>query len=184
MYLEQFILNKSQKILRIMDFAPNTVFANNMKARNKVSYTSADFNRLDYDIKVDITNMPEVKSDSYDVLICSHILEHVTSPSLALREIYRVLKNGGIAIIMVPLFWDVQETVEDLSTTSDEQRLRLFGQDDHVRLFSKKDFLQLISSAGFAVHTYTPDNFSPNLISENAISDNSILYACVKESIY
>jgi SAM-dependent methyltransferase len=117
----------------------------------------------------------------FDFIICSHVLEHVPDPDKAMREILRVMAPEGKAIIMVPLFWDVDTTVEDSSHTTDKLRLQHYGQEDHVRLFSRKDFLNRLDLAGFSVEQLRSSDFDPQKIKENAISDNSILYVCSRK---
>ncbi len=124
--------------------------------------------------------MKELQNNSYDFVICSHVLEHVSDPDKALREIFRILRPEGTAIIMVPLFWDVLATVEDESHNTDELRLKHYGQNDHVRLFSRQDFLDRLNESGFKVTQLRPTKFDQQKIKENAIADNSILYVCSK----
>lgn len=178
LYLEKY-LSSTTKRYSILDFAPNAAFSKLLRARN-YDYTSTDFYRADVDIRMNICDMKEVLDNQFDFVICSHILEHVPDPDKAIREVLRILKPEGKAIIMVPLFWDVKETIEDPSHNTDELRLRYYGQDDHVRLFSRNDFLNRLHTAGFKISQLKPDDFDPHDIRENAIAENSILYVCQK----
>jgi len=132
------------------------------------------------DLKLDICNMSSIANDRFDFIICSHILEHVPSPEKALEEMHRILKPGGNAIIMVPLFWDVKETAESPDHVTEEERWKNYGQDDHVRLFAKQDFLNRIKKAGFNIKEFTVKDFESSEIDRNAISSNSILYVAHK----
>ncbi len=86
--------------------------------------------------------------DVFDVIYCSHVLEHVADDRQAMREFYRVLKPNGWAILMVPITAD--KTFEDPFLTDPAERLRLFGQEDHVRRYGP-DFADRIQEAGFRV---------------------------------
>lgn len=178
LYIEKYVAPQERNY-SILDFAPNKAFSERLRAQ-QYDYTSTDLYRNDVDIKLDICDMKEVDDSRYDLIICSHVLEHVPDPNRALGEIFRVLVPGAVAIIMVPLFWDVRKTVEDASHNTAELRLKYYGQDDHVRLFSREDFLDRIRAAGFEINQLTPSDFDQQKIVEYAISDNSILYVCLK----
>jgi len=90
------------------------------------------------------------------------------------------MRPTGKAIIMVPLFFDVKATAEDVRHTTEALRLKHYGQDDHVRLFSRNDFLTRLNGAGFSVQQLLPSDFDQEKIKQNAISNNSILYVCSK----
>lgn len=177
-FLEKYLKEKDKKY-SILDFAPSPAFANKIRG-SRHSYTSTDLFRKDVDIQMDICDMKEVDDNRFDFVICSHVLEHVPDPDKAMKEILRVLRPDGKAIIMVPLFWDVQSTLEDTAHNTDELRLRYYGQEDHVRLFSRTDFLNRIQSAGLRIAQFRPADFNPKTIKENKIANNSILYVCSK----
>lgn len=171
---------RRNKVNAILDFAPNRTFSLACKNMPRIQYTSADFFRTDMDLRLDVCDMKEVSKSTFDIVICSHVLEHVTDPEKAMREIFRILTKSGVAIIMVPLFWDVKETVEDPSHTTDALRLQFYGQEDHVRLFTREDFLNRLINSGFNVKELRSSDFDSIEIKKNAISDNSILYVCEK----
>ena len=89
----------------------------------------------------------KLPDNTYDVVICNHVLEHVKDANVAMKEIYRVLKNGGFAILLVPIKMDI-DTFEDPTITDPKERERLFGQYDHVRQFGR-DYTKYIAKAGF-----------------------------------
>ncbi len=142
------LLTKKQKILH---FAPEHQFQALFKAHENIDYLSADLDMPTAMVQMDITNIT-LEDNSFDVIICNHVLEHVPDDRKAMSELYRVLKPGGWAILQTPMS-DRAETVEDL-TLSPEQRIEAFGQDDHVRTYGmdKKDRL---ASVGFKVELNT-----------------------------
>ena len=87
---------------------------------------------------------------TFDMIFCSHVLEHIDDDHRAMTELVRVLKNDGFAIIQVPLDLDREKTYEDASITSPEERTREFYQHDHLRLYGK-DFPDKLREAGFVV---------------------------------
>ena len=177
-YLEHYFSQTKKGKYSILDFAPSDEFAKQLKAKSNTEYYSADLMRPNVDLHLDICNMKELNDDRYDIIICSHVLEHVPDPDAALRELFRILRHGGIAIIMVPIFLGVKETIDDPSHTSDEQRLKFYGQMDHVRLFSRQDFLSRVRHAGFTISEVVPSMLDKVVIQKNAIAENSILYVC------
>ena len=107
-------------------------------------------------VRLDICDIP-CGENTFDVIYCSHVLEHVTDDRKALREFRRVLKNGGWAILQVPITSDV--TFEDATVTDPSERERLFGQHDHVRRYGP-DYRDRLIEAGFSV---TVDGFAREL---------------------
>jgi SAM-dependent methyltransferase len=97
--------------------------------------------------RIDLHDMP-FPDETFDLVICNHVLEHVRDAAASLREIHRVLKPGGRAICQTPFARRLAKTFEDALLQSPEDRLFFFGQDDHVRLFGL-DIEQWILDAGF-----------------------------------
>ena len=95
-------------------------------------------------IRLDVQKM-EFPANTFDVLICCHVIEHVEDDDMAMREIYRVLKPGGFAVLQVPLAINLEKTIEDKTLTTDKQRKIAHGQVDHVRLYGLDYFDKLKS---------------------------------------
>ncbi len=96
----------------------------------------------------DITQLPFAEN-YFDLIICYHVLEHVTDDRRAMSELFRVLKSGGVVLLQVP--FSENETLEDSSITSPEKRKKLFGQEDHVRYYGRRDFVSRLQQTGFKV---------------------------------
>ena len=98
--------------------------------------------------KVDATNIP-FPDNSFDIVICNHVLEHIIDYKKAINEIYRILRKEGIAILQTPYSDLLKNNFEDININTMELRLALYGQADHVRYFSKEQLLKDIQEAGF-----------------------------------
>lgn len=175
LYLEMKFKDDNQSHT-VLDFAPSKAFARAIKNFKNVAYTTADYFIDGYDLKLDVCNMKDIPNGSYSLVICSHVLEHVDDPDKALSEIFRIIKSGGAAILMVPLFFDVETTIEDSSYNTDYLRCKAFGQADHVRLFAKQDFENRIKKASFELELITPVQLPQDLVEKYAIAENSVLY--------
>jgi len=113
-------------------------------------YTTADFFREDLSLKLDISNMAEIKNESFDVVIAFDVLEHVPDYKKALEEINRVLASNGWGIFTVPQKDNLLVTCEDSTVTSPQERLEHFGGSDHLRMFGD-DFAEIVAAKGFSV---------------------------------
>lgn len=137
---------------QVLYFAPTDRIARSLQEYGNRLITT-DLSMADVNIYADITHLP-FDDDTFDMVICSHVLEHIPDDSAAMSELYRILSDGGYALIMVPKDKGREQTYEDESVTSPEEREKEFGQHDHVRWYGK-DFPERLSEAGFEVSTVT-----------------------------
>jgi SAM-dependent methyltransferase len=135
----------------ILHFAPEKELANLLKATAQ-GYVSADIEGGRSDRVLDIEAM-EVSDDAYDCIVCSHVLEHVDDRK-ALAEMHRVLRPGGLAVVMVPVVEGWARTIENEAGMTEAERRLYFGQRDHVRLYGF-DIRDRIRAAGFALEEFT-----------------------------
>jgi ubiquinone/menaquinone biosynthesis C-methylase UbiE len=133
----------------VLHFAPERIFEAWLGSQPNLDYVSTDLERARAMVKADITDLP-FPDDSFDVILCSHVLEHVMDDRKAMRELYRVLRSGGWALVLVPIDFTRAETFEDPSVFAPADRERLFGQADHVRIYGR-DFMARLEEAGFTV---------------------------------
>lgn len=135
---------------RMLHVAPERCLTLRFRKIPGLDYLSADLKSPFAMVQMDITQI-QYPDHSFDVIFCSHVLEHIPDDRKALRELYRVLKPGGWAILMVPL--RRRETLEDPSVTDPGERLKKFGYRDHVRDVGH-DYIERIREAGFTATKY------------------------------
>jgi ubiquinone/menaquinone biosynthesis C-methylase UbiE len=142
----------------VLHVAPEPSLRAVLEKLSQLQYTTGDLLAQDVDVELDLTAI-DFPDHTFDVVLCSHVLEHIPDDRRAMREIRRVLKPDGWALINVPSDPDRAQTYEDLSIVSPEARLERFGQDDHVRVYGAVDFVARLKEAGFRV-TKDPEAFS------------------------
>ncbi len=181
LYLKkQFDSLPADKTVNLLDITPAPQLTKFIKQYSKIKYRSCDLFTDFADDKVDIQDMSIYGDASFDILLCSHVLEHVPDDVKAMRELYRVLKKGGWGIVMVPIMMTIKDICEDPSVTDEAQRWKLFGQGDHVRLYSKTGFVARLEKVGFKVHLYGVDYFGAEDFLRYGIPDRSVLYVVEK----
>lgn len=135
----------------ILHFAAERATRGMVEALKPSRYVTADL-EPGYDVQVDIENLA-IDDASFDVVICSHVLEHVND-KLALTNLHRVLRPGGTLVAMVPIVDGWSSTYENPAITSKPDRKRHFGSGNHVRFYGR-DFPDRLTAAGFTVRDYT-----------------------------
>lgn len=167
------------KNAKILYFAPEKGIQLWME-RNSISYVSADLCRKDADLQLNIqkTGLPD---ESYDLVICNHILEHVDDFRDALREVFRILTHNGAFICSFPMDPTVELLDEDSSVQTAEERLQRYGQVDHKRVFGMKAD-QFLTEAGFNVEIIRGDDYPEEILPVvgPANYDANILFCCRK----
>ncbi|MDR1846856.1 MAG: class I SAM-dependent methyltransferase [Bacteroidales bacterium] len=131
-----------------LHIAPELCFVSQLR-KTALNYQTADLESPWADLHFNIENIP-IANESYDIVMANHILEHVDNLSLALKEIHRILRPGGRAVLLVPLNKDLNETFEDKNITDPLEREKAFGQRDHLRMFGN-DYPQILERAGFDI---------------------------------
>ncbi|MFM7329299.1 MAG: class I SAM-dependent methyltransferase [Bacteroidota bacterium] len=134
----------------VLHIAPENCFLKPFERLHGKGYITADLESPLATVRMDIMAMPFSEA-TFDIVLCSHVLEHVTDDIVAMQEIHRVLKPGGWALLQVPFFAPIpDQTIEDASITGNAAREKMFGQADHLRRYGK-DFSQRISRSGLSV---------------------------------
>ena len=168
----------SRKI-KLLHFAPEQAFYKRFKKLSNIDYDTIDLDSPIAKIKADICNLP-IKDNTYDFILCNHVLEHVLEDKKAINELYRVLKKGGIGIFQVPIDMKREKTFQDNSITNKKERNKIFGQYDHVRVYGIDYFMKL-KNAGFKVEEidYTK-SLSNTEINRYSIAKGEIIPVCTK----
>lgn len=135
----------------MLHVAPERCFENRFKRLIGGGYLSADLYNPRAMVKMDITDI-RFPDESFDIIYCSHVLEHVMEDRKAMSEFYRTLKKDGWAILLVPISSD--KTFEDPTITAPQARLEAFGKSDHVRRYGP-DYVDRLREAGFNVEVAT-----------------------------
>ena len=135
---------------KILHIAPEACLSSRLSRRFGDDYVTLDLHRSDISIRASVTNLP-FQDEHFDVVYCSHVLEHVDDDRAAIKEFFRALKPGGSAIVLVPIT-DLL-TYEDPTLVTERQRTIAFGQKDHVRRYGG-DFIERLRAPGFNVTVF------------------------------
>ncbi|WP_298236980.1 class I SAM-dependent methyltransferase [uncultured Algibacter sp.] len=179
-----FFNNNSKDKIRLLHFAPEKMFYNIFSENNGIEYTACDLFPKEYNgktkiTKADITKIP-FEDNSFDFIICSHVLEHIPNDRLAMSELYRVLSKKGDAILQVPIDYKRDKTYEDPNINSREERLQEYGHPDHVRYYGK-DYKERLESCGFTVNVdHFISTLSKNNIFKYGLLESELIYHCKK----
>jgi SAM-dependent methyltransferase len=142
-----FFNKNSKKMLHV---APESTFKLKLKKYLGDRYIASSFSGLNATVQMDITDI-KYDDETFDVIYCSHVLEHIQNDKQAMQELFRVLKSSGWAILLVPI--DGEKTYEDFSIIDPEERLKHFGKEDHVRCYGR-DYIERLRSVGFKVKLF------------------------------
>ena len=145
-----YISTKMNRPLKVLHVAPERLIRDLLLADKKVEYQSVDIRPNMALTKADLCDLP-FRDDYFDIVICSHVLEHIKDDMKAMMEIYRVTKPGGEALVVVPMRRN-EKTEENLEATPQE-RAKLFGSADHFRWYGQ-DFPDRIAKVGFKATMY------------------------------
>lgn len=148
--------------------------------KNNIRVKTADLFDRRADVRLDITSL-DLPDDSVDIVFCNHVLEHVSDYNAALSELRRIIRREGMLIISFPIDND-SEHVREAESGHAQERIRLFGQNDHLRVFGR-DSRKMLEDAGFKTDTINvadmPENIVP--VSGPADYDTNEIFVCVKQ---
>lgn len=135
--------------LKVLHIAPEYCFIKRFQKLKNLDYYSADIESPLARVKLDVMDIP-FDEDTFDVIFCNHVMEHVDDDIKAMKELHRVLKPGGWGIIQSPINIKREMTYEDKNITDPKEREKHFGQNDHLREYGL-DYPVRLESAGFTV---------------------------------
>ncbi len=181
MYL--YLMNKTNifkpPIKKVLHTAPELILTEKLATNKYIEYISSDINpkKAGAKLKIDLTNI-DVADDTFDIIISSHVLEHIVDDKKALTEMYRILKPGGWALIIVPIIAEKTFMIPDIKT--DRDRFLFYGKEDHVRGYGL-DFKEFLKDAGFKIEV---QNYSKDLsdaeIQYLGLLKEDYIYHCTK----
>ncbi|MCH7413766.1 class I SAM-dependent methyltransferase [Belliella sp. R4-6] len=164
--------------LKVLHIAPELCFIDRMDALPNLDYVTGDIESPLAKVKLDVHQIP-FEDESFDVVFCNHVMEHVDDDILACSEINRVLKNDGWGIIQSPVY-NLEATLEDKTITDPAERERLFGQRDHVRKYGK-DYAKRLSTSRLNVHeNLFVKTLSQEKIKAHGLPENEVIFYCKK----
>jgi predicted SAM-dependent methyltransferase len=172
-----FFTSKDKK--KILHFAPEQAFYNRFRNQKNLEYTTTDLFSPLADVKADICNLP-FEDNQYDIILCNHVLEHILDDTKAMRELFRVLKPGGVGVFQIPQELSRATTFSDDSIVDQKERAKIFGQYDHVRIYGR-DYFDKLRSIGFTVieEDYT-NKISTEMVEKYCLAKGEIIPVCYK----
>lgn len=179
---EKYLPQLNEKRIKVLHIAPEAQLSSFLRSLPQIEYTAGDkrcegYNYPSYVKNLDIMSMPDIADNTYDIIICNHVLEHVPNDITAMKELYRILKHDGIAILQVPIALELEHTIEDSSITTPEARFENYGQSDHVRLYGT-DYPERLNKAGFKVELL---NIASKYNNKFGLNKDELLHICHKK---
>lgn len=165
--------------MRVLHFAPERIFYRLFSSFKDIEYWPVDLNPKMFGVKkaVDITNIT-FDDNFFDLIMCTHVLEHIPDDKKAMSELYRVLKPGGIALLNVPMR-NTPATLENPEYNTPELRLKYYGQADHVRYYGL-DFPDRLSSVGFRVQRFVFEDMGDKTLNKYGLKKTEKIFWCEK----
>ena len=167
--------------LSVLHMAPEQCFLKRFKKLKNLEYITADLYSPIADVKADICKLP-FNDNSFDVVFCNHVLEHIPDDKKAMQELYRVLKPNGMGIFQIPQDLSKAITFEDNTITDKKERAKIFGQYDHVRVYGR-DYFDKLRAVGFEVNEV---NYTQKIAAEKlerfCLMKGEILPVCFKRA--
>ena len=163
-----------QPEMQLLHIAPEK----NIQKMIRQKHVNAVFADLDSplaDVRMNIQQI-QFPNNFFDAIICNHVLEHIPDDGLAMKELFRVLKPGGWAILQVPYSPLLQQSLEDPSVILPKDRIKVFGQSDHVRIYGL-DYPSRLRSAGFVV---SAEKMDAEITKQFALNPEEVIFFCKK----
>lgn len=169
------------RFLRILHIAPENIIAQRILSVEDIDYICGDYFAKGYMYPPYVRNMNVLNlpfaDESFDMVMCNHVLEHIEDDRKAMCELFRVLKKGGVGLLQVPMSNLLTKTIEDPSVNTSGERLKLFGQTDHLRLYGL-DYKDRLRECGFRVELF---KFPIDVIEKYGLDKEENLYLCYKD---
>ena len=169
----------SSGLKKVLHMAPEQCFIKRFKKLKHIDLVTADLYSPIVDVKADICDLP-FEDNSFDIIFCNHVLEHIEDDKKAMQELYRVLKPKGFGVFQIPQDYSREKTYEDFSITTPEERTKHFGQYDHVRVYGS-DYFDRLRTVGFTVKEVNySEKISGEKMDKYRLMNGEILPVCYK----
>ena len=163
----------------MLNISPDYATQVKLKSLANINYTSIDLKSPLAMYNEDLTNL-SFEDDTFEAILCYHVLEHIENDLKAIFELYRILKPGGWAILQSPIDIEREKTYEDFTITTKAERKKVFGQEDHVRIYGRDYYLRL-KKAGFTVTEDAFINkFTASEIEKFVLDKDETIFFCSK----
>lgn len=180
-FLQKAGLPQAEEHTKVLQIAPSTTIETWIQTHcPHVDYETTDLYMEGVTFQSDITDMYMVGDETYDLVICSHVLEHVQDDKKAMREMIRILKPNGLVVFLVPVSLDI-EGIDEEWGLSEEKNWKRFGQGDHCRRYGKKGLMKRLEEQGFFVNALGKDYFGEGVFEQLSLTDTSTLYVLTKD---
>lgn len=172
-----FFTKEKQNMLHV---APEKILAQVFQSTIGNGYMSVDIEKNRAMVEMDITEI-KFANNKFDAIYCSHVLEHIVEDEKAMKELCRVLKDDGWAILNVPIMTE-GKTFEDYTIIEADERMKIYGDPLHVRNYGN-DYKDRLTQNGFNVSIIIAKNFlsSSEIINMGITSAAGEIYFCNKE---
>ncbi len=168
--------------LKVLHVAPELCFIKRFENSGNLDYITGDLESPLAKVKMDVHEIP-FDDNTFDVLFCNHVLEHVEDDIAVMKEIRRVMKPGGWAILQSPQDMNLETTYEDKSITDPKEREKHFGQYDHLRMYGR-DYGERLASSGFEVKPYDyAEAMTEEEIAKYCFMKGELVYVCYKPMV-
>ncbi|MBM3451649.1 MAG: class I SAM-dependent methyltransferase [Bacteroidetes bacterium] len=169
----------SAEKLDVLHIAPEQCFHSKFKAQKNLNYVTGDLVSPLADLHFDLHQIP-LEDNRFDVVFCNHVMEHVDDPNQCMKELFRVMRPGGWAIMQVPQDMSRETTYEDRSIIDPAEREKHFWQKDHLRLFGK-DYPNWLEKVGFTIEIFdVQKNFDKQVVDRFCLMKDELLYIAYK----
>jgi predicted SAM-dependent methyltransferase len=183
-FLDKCNLKERDDKIKILHFAPEKSLSNYLLSWKNIDYHPVDIQPGRYIHLKTVKQMNLQKIDfldnEIDLLICNHVLEHIVDDIKAMREAYRVLSPQGIAILQVPISLKLTKTIEGDGSESEEEKINLYGQSDHVRIYTENDYKERLRCVGFKINLYNAFEVDAKLSTTLNLNPFERLFICSK----
>lgn len=160
----------------VLEFAPDAATRHFLRQNDNCRYSTGDIVPGRGDMVLDITNI-DLPDQSYDYVICHHVLEHIADETAAVNELRRILKPDGLLLLSMPIDISRATTFEDPAVDTPKKRLEFYGQDDHVRLYGL-DAKSRLEAYGLKVREIVAKDAFPELVSRYGLIPDDRNYLC------